>query len=145
MTVAARELLPAFRVFLGHAPGERPAAEGVIRLVAAGGRVHSFSDSIGSSGARSVERLRQELEACDAFMVLGSPPAATSDRVLHELGGGWALDKPMIAVTPELGWTWQLPVPARSVQHVSLEDLEQPGFIERLLADVTLPANPLSV
>jgi hypothetical protein len=51
----------------------------------------------------------------------------------------------MIAVTSEVGWTWQLPAPARSMHHVSLEDLEQPGFVERLLAEVTLPANPLSV
>ena len=78
-------------------------------------------------------------------MVLGSPRAATSDRVLYELGGRRALDKPMIAVAPELEWTWQLPLPARAVQDVSLEDLEQPGFVERLLADVTLSANPLSV
>jgi hypothetical protein len=145
MTAAARELLPDFRVFLSHAPGDRPAAERVIRLLAAGGRVHTFSDSMVSSGAKWVERLRLELEACDVFMVIGSPRAAISDRVLHELGGAWALDKPMIVVTPQVGWTWQLPVPARSVQHVSLEDIEQPGCIERLLADLTLPANPPSV
>ena len=89
--------------------------------------------------------MRQELEACDVFMVIGSPRAATSDRVLHELGGAWALDKPMIVVSPEMGWTWQLPVPTRAVKHVSLEDLEQPGFIEHLLANLTLPANPPSV
>jgi hypothetical protein len=145
MTAAARKLLPAFRVFLSHAPGDRPAAERVIRLLAAGGQVHTFSDTVGSSGARWAERWRQELEACDVFMVIGSPRAAISDRVLHELGGAWALDKPMVVVTPEIGWTWQLPVPARSVQHVSLEDLEQPGLIERLLADLILRANPPSV
>jgi hypothetical protein len=104
-----------------------------------------FADSMMTSGARLAERLRQELEACDVFMVIGSPRAAASDWVLHELGGAWALDKPMIVVTPEVGWTWQLPVPARAVKHVSLEDLEQPGFIERLLADLTRRASPSSV
>jgi hypothetical protein len=50
-----------------------------------------------------------------------------------------------VVVTPEAGWTWQLPVNARSVKHVSLEDLEQPGFIERLLADLTRPSSPSSI
>jgi len=145
MTAVARETLPAFRVFLSHAPGDRPSADRVIRLLAAGGRVHMFADSMLSSGERWAERLRQELEACDVFMVIGSPRAATSDWVLHELGGAWALDKPIVVVTPEVGWEWRLPVAARSVKHVSLKDLEQPGFIEHLLADLTCPANPSSV
>lgn len=145
MTAAARETLPAFRVFLSHAPGDRPFAERVIRLLAAGGRIHVFADSMPRSGERGMERLRRELEACDVFMVIGSPRAATSDWVLHELGGAWALDKPIVVVTPEVGWTWRLPVAARSVEHVSLEELEQPGLIERLLADVTRAADPSSV
>jgi hypothetical protein len=145
MTAAARKSLPAFRVFLSHAAGDRPSADRAISLLAAGGRVHLFADSMLGPGERWAERLRRELEACDVFMVIGSPRAATSDWVLHELGGAWALDKPIVVVTPEVGWTWQLPVAARSVTHVSLEDLERPGFIERLLADLTRPANPSSV
>lgn len=86
MTAAAREALPAFRVFLSHAPGDRPLAERVIRLLGAGGRVHTFADSLLGPGEKWRERLRRELETCDVFLVIGSPRAATSDWVLHELG-----------------------------------------------------------
>jgi hypothetical protein len=133
-------MLPTFRVFLSHAQGDRGSAARVIRLLGAGGRVHAFADSMLGPGERWGERLRRELEACDVFMVVGSPRAAASELVLQELGGAWALDKPIVVVSPEEGWTWQLPVEARSVTHVSVGSLEQPGFIERLLADVTRPA-----
>jgi hypothetical protein len=94
-----------------------------------------------SADERWGEGLRRELEGCDVFMVIGSPRAAVADQVLHELGGAWVLDKPIVVVSPEEGWNWQLPVDARSVTHVSAGDLEQPGFIEHLLDDLIRPAN----
>jgi hypothetical protein len=141
MTAAVRQSLPMFRVFLSHAKGDEPSAERVARLVSAGGRVSVFSKSmLGRRGDR-LERTRRELEACDVFMVIGSPRAATSDWVLQELGGAWALDKPLVVVSPVEGWTWQLPVVTHSVGHISLADLEQPGFIEDLLAALIHPAD----
>jgi hypothetical protein len=147
MTTAARETLPVFRVFLSHSQGDRPIAERVIRLLAAGGRIEVFGvDVFAESGLRAGERwgerFRQELEACDVFMVIGSPRAATSAWVLQELGGAWALDKPIVVVTPEPGWTWQLPVAAPSAKHVSIEDLERPNFIEHLIGELARPGNP---
>jgi hypothetical protein len=134
-------MVPTFRVFLSHAQGDRASAERVTSLLAAGGRVQTFADSMLSAGERWGERLRRELEACDVFMVIGSPRAATSELVLQELGGAWALDKPIVVVSPEEGWTWQLPVATHAVRHASVGDLEQPGFIERLLADIIHPAS----
>ena len=139
MRAAARQSHPVFRVYLSHAEGDEPSAERLARLVAAGGRVSVFSKSMLSRGEGRLERARRELEACDVFMVIGSPRAATSDWVLQELGGAWALDKPLVVVSPVAGWTWQLPVETRSVEHISLADLEQPGFIEGVIADLTYP------
>jgi TIR domain len=136
MTAAARQTVPTFRVFLSHAQGDRAAAERVARLLAAGGRVNLFMDSMPSPAGGWLEHLRRELEGCDVFMVIGSPRAATSDRVLQELGGAWALDKPIVVVSPAEGWTWQLPVVTHTVKHVSVGDLEQAGLIENLLADL---------
>jgi TIR domain len=142
MRAAVQQSVPVFRVFLSHAKGDEASAERVARLVAAGGRVKVFSKSMLSRGEGRLERTRRELEACDVFMVIGSPRAATSDWVLQELGGAWALDKPLVVVSPVAGWTWQLPVETRSVEHISLADLEQPGFIESVLADLIQPADP---
>jgi hypothetical protein len=142
MTAAARQAFPIFRVFLSHAQGDHGSADRVARLLSAGGRVRLFMDRMLSPTEGWPERLRRELEECDVFMVIGSPRAAASDRVLQELGGAWALDKPIVVVSPAKGWSWQLPVATHAVKHVSVGDLEQSGFIENLLADLIGATGP---
>ncbi len=142
MTAAARQTFSTFRVFLSHAQGDHAFADRVARLLAAGGRIQLLMDSALSPAEGWSERLRRELEECDVFLVIGSPRAATSDRVLQELGGAWALDKPIVVVSPAEGWSWQLPVATHAVKHVSEADLEQPGFIENLLTDLICATGP---
>jgi TIR domain len=142
MTAAARQTFSISRVFLSHAQGDHASADRLARLLAAGGRVQLFMDRMLSPAEAWSERLRRELEECDVFMVIGSPRAATSDRVLQELGGAWALDKPIVVVSPAEGWSWQLPVATHGVKHVPVGDLEQPGFIENLLTELICASGP---
>jgi hypothetical protein len=81
--------------------------------------------------------LRRALERTHVFIVIGSPASAKSDFVLQELGGAWALDKPIVVVTPEGEVEWAPPIEQSAYKRVALTELEQPAFAESLLAELT--------
>ena len=80
---------------------------------------------------------RRALETTQAFIVIGSPASAGSDLLLQELGGAWALDKPILVLTPEGEVEWAPPIEQSAYKRVALTDLEQPAFAESLLTELT--------
>jgi hypothetical protein len=81
--------------------------------------------------------LRRALQTSHVFIVIGSPASAKSEFVLQELGGAWALGKPIVVVTPEGEVEWAPPIEPSAYKRVALTEMEQPAFAESLLTELT--------
>jgi TIR domain len=139
MSASAASLKPVYKVFISHSREDQPLADRIERSLTFGGRVLVLTDRrVPPVGFR--DELRRMLETTDVFMVIGSPASARSDFVLHELGGAWALGKPIVIVTPEGEVEWAPPIEPSSYERVALTELEKPRFAEGLLERLTQPA-----
>jgi TIR domain len=137
MSKAAAPLRPAFDVFISHSREDLPTVERIVRGLTFGGRVRVHTDRMLTAGEDWRSELRRALEASHVFIVIGSPASARSDFVLQELGGAWALGKPIVVVTPEGEVEWAPPIEPSAYKRVALTELEQPAFAESLLAELT--------
>jgi TIR domain len=137
MSATAARLKPALNVFISHAREDQPLVERIVRGLTFGGRVRVQTDRTIPAGEDWRSELRRALETSDVFIVIGSPASARSDIVLQELGGAWALDKPIVVVTPEGEVDWAPPIEQSAYKRVALTELEQPAFAESLLAELT--------
>jgi hypothetical protein len=141
MSATAVSLKPAFNVFISHSREDQPLVERVERGLTFGGRVRVLTDrKMVSAGQPWRTELRRALETTDVFVVIGSPASARSDFVLQELGGAWALGKPIVIVTPEGEVEWAPPIEPSAYTRVALTELENPAFAEGLLAELTQDA-----
>jgi hypothetical protein len=137
MSATATRLKPPLNVFISHAREDQPLAERIIRGLTFGGRVRVQTDRMLSAGEDWRSELRRAMETTHVFIVIGSPASARSDLVLQELGGAWALDKPIVVVTPEGEVEWAPPIEQSSYKRVALTEIEQPAFAESLLTELT--------
>jgi hypothetical protein len=137
MSAVAVPLKPPFNVFISHSRDDQPLVERIERGLTFGGRVRVVTDRMLRPGDHWRTELRRALETSDVFIVIGSPASAKSDLVLQELGGAWALGKPIIVVTPEGEVEWAPPIEPSAYRRVALIELEQPAFAERLLEELT--------
>lgn len=137
MSATAVPLKPTLNVFISHAREDQPLAERIVRGLTFGGRVRVVTDRMLGPGEDWRSKLRRALETSDVFMVVGSPASAKSDFVLQELGGAWALGKPIVVVTPEGEAEWAPPIDTSTYRRVALTKLEQPAFAESLLEELT--------
>lgn len=137
MSATASRLKPAFNVFISHAREDQPLVERIARGLTFGGRVRVQTDQVLRAGEDWRSVLRRALETTHVFIVIGSPASAKSDFVLQELGGAWALDKPIVVVTPEGEVEWAPPIDQSAYKTVALTELEQPAFAESLLRELT--------
>lgn len=137
MSATAVRLTPALNVFISHAGEDQPLVERIVRGLTFGGRVRVYTDRMVAAGEDWRSELRRALETTHVFIVIGSPASARSDFVLQELGGAWALGKPIVVVTPEGEVEWAPPIEQTAYKRVALNELEQPAFAESLLAELT--------
>jgi hypothetical protein len=137
MSATATRLKPPVNVFIGHAREDQPLVERIVCGLTLGGRVRVQTDRMLSVGEDWRSELRRALETTQAFIVIGSPASAGSDLLLQELGGAWALDKPILVLTPEGEVEWAPPIEQSAYKRVALTDLEQPAFAESLLTELT--------
>ena len=138
MSATAAPLKQAFNVFISHSREDQPLVERIERGLTFGGRVRVLTDRrMLSVGQRWRTELRRALETTDVFIVIGSPASARSDFVLQELGGAWALGKPIVIVTPEGEVEWAPPIEPAAYKRVALTELEKPAFAEDLLTELT--------
>jgi hypothetical protein len=137
MSASAARLKPALNVFISHAREDQPLVERIVRGLTFGGRVRVQTDRMLPAGEDWRSKLRRALEATHVFIVIGSPASARSEFVLQELGGAWALGKPIVVVTPEGEVEWAPPIEESAYKRVALTDLEQPAFAESLLTELT--------
>ena len=137
MSAAATRPKPALNVFISHAREDQPFVERIVRGLTFGGRVRVQTDRMLRAGENWRSQLRQALEASQVFIVIGSPASASSEYVHQELGGAWALNKPIVVVTPEGEVEWAPPIEQSAFQRVALTELERPAFAENLLTQLT--------
>jgi hypothetical protein len=141
MSTTTVPLKPALNVFISHAREDQPLVERIVRGLTFGGRVRVQTDRMLPAGDDWRSELRRALEMTQVFIVIGSPASARSDFVLQELGGAWALDKPIVVVTPEGEVEWAPPIEPAAYRRVAVSELEQPAFAENLLAELTQPSS----
>jgi hypothetical protein len=141
MSTTTVRLKPALNVFISHAREDQPLVERIVRGLTFGGRVRVQTDRMLPAGDDWRSELRRALEMTQVFIVIGSPASARSDFVLQELGGAWALDKPIVVVTPEGEVEWAPPIEPAAYRRVAVSELEQPAFAENLLAELTQPSS----
>jgi TIR domain len=141
MSATTVRLKPALNVFISHAREDQPLVERIVRGLTFGGRVRVQTDRMLPAGDDWRSELRRALEMTQVFIVIGSPASARSDFVLQELGGAWALDKPIVVVTPEGEVEWAPPIEPAAYRRVAVSELEQPAFAENLLAELTQPSS----
>lgn len=139
MNPTVEQLDRSSKVFLSYARGDRVYAEQLRRILAQSTRARVFTDDMIRAGEGWNERLLDELRQADVFVMIGTPRASGSQAVLSELGAAWAMQKPIVIVTAEPGTTWRPPVESRSIEQVSLPELEQPGVLEHLMTRLMRP------
>jgi TIR domain len=138
MSASATPLQTGFNVFISHSREDQPLADRIERSLTFGGRVRVLTDRrMLSAGQHWRAELRRALESTDVFIVVGSPASARSDFVLQELGGAWALGKPIVIATPEGEVEWAPPIEPAAYKTVALAELEKPAFAESLLTELT--------
>ena len=79
-------------------------------------------------------RIKEELRAASAFLVLLSRRSVESNWVLYELGAAWALGKPIIVVLMDPDVRSRIPVDAHKLHVLELENPNEPGAIDNVLA-----------
>jgi TIR domain len=138
MSASTVRLKPAFNVFISHSREDQPLVERIERGLTFGGRVRVLGDRRNISlGQDWRAELRRALETADVFIVIGSSASARSDFVLQELGGAWALGKPIVIATPEGEVEWAPPIEPAAYKTVAVTELEKPAFAEGLLRELT--------
>jgi hypothetical protein len=137
MSATAAPSEQALKVFISHTGADQPLAERIERGLTFGGRVRIWTDrQTLSAGQHWRSEIKRALETTDVFVVIGSPASAGSDYVLQELGGAWALGKPIVIVTPEGEVEWAPPIEPSAYRRVALTELEKPAFAEGLLREL---------
>lgn len=86
-----------------------------------------------SAGEGWQSKLRNELIQCDVFIVVLSPYAVESSWVLQELGGAWALRKPIVPVVSQPEILARVPVPVDEESLIEIKDLDKPDVINHIL------------
>jgi hypothetical protein len=133
MSASAAAIKPVFGVFIRHRREDQPVVDRIMRSLLFGGRVKAFTDRMLPSGVDWRNKLRRALDTAHVFIVIGSPASARSEFVLQELGGAWALGKPIVIVTPKGEIELAPPIEPSAYKRVALTELEQPAFAESLL------------
>jgi hypothetical protein len=97
---------PDYLIFISHSSKDRWIAGQMAAIIERRAKrygVRTFLDEVDLEGGdRIPETIKANLRACDEFVILLSPSSVTRQWVLAELGGAWALDKRIMAITYDL-------------------------------------------
>lgn len=134
------------RIFFSYSPGVRRLATLLASGLANRPDVTVFStqdlgEDLVEENFRSSfrNRIKEEIRAAGAFVVLLSGASAESPRVLQELGGAWALEKPLVAVLVDPGARGKIPFDPYQLEDIELENQEnqenpgEPGTVDRIM------------
>jgi DNA-binding transcriptional LysR family regulator len=128
-----RERTGTLRIFVSYSSEDRWFATLLLDRLANHPDVSVFATQNLSAAGDYRLRLKEELRAAGAFLVLLSPRSVKSNWVLYELGAAWALGKPLVAVLTDPTVRPKIPVEARQLSVVYVEDPKEPAAVERIL------------
>jgi hypothetical protein len=131
--MARKEKDKMLRIFLSYAEADRESARKLQRLLARRLNLRVFTTDMLSAGENWRTKLRRELTQCNIFMVVLSPDAMDSNWVLQELGGAWALEKPIVPVVSQPEILSRVPVPVDEESLIEIKDLDKPDVINHIL------------
>src|SRR5947209_1175874 len=86
------------RIFFSYAEGDREQAQRVRTALALRAGVHLFADDTLGPGEDLSVRLRDEIDACDIFIIVLSVRSLKSQWAMFELGMAWGAGKPILLV-----------------------------------------------
>lgn len=121
------------RVFVSYASDDRWFATPLLDRLAKHPGVSVFATQNLSAAEDWRKRLKQELVAASAFLVLLSPRSVESNWVLSELGAAWALGKPIVAVLTDPAVRSKIPVEARQLSFLHIPDPTEPDIVDRII------------
>lgn len=97
---------PGYLVFISHSSKDRWIARQMAAIIERKAKrygVRTFLDEVDLEGGdRIPATIKANLLACEEFVILLSPQSVARQWVLVELGGAWALDKRVMAITYNL-------------------------------------------
>lgn len=128
-----QEKAGTLRIFVSYSSDDRWFATLLLDRLANRPDVSVFATQNLSAAGDYRLRIKEELQAASAFLVLLSPRSVESNWVLYELGAAWALGKPIVAVLTDPAVRPKIPVEARQLSVVYVRDPKEPGAVERIL------------
>ena len=128
-----QERARTLRIFVSYSSKDRHFASLLLSRLANHSNVSIFSTQDLSAAEDFRLRIREELQAASAFLVLLSHRSVESNWVLYELGAAWALEKPIVAVLMDPEVRTKIPVDSQQLNTVELEDPNEPGATDRIL------------
>lgn len=120
-------------IFVSYSSRDRRFATLLLSRLSSHPDVSIFSTKDLSAAGDVRHRIRAELEASNAFLVLLSQRSVESNWVLFELGAAWAIGKPIVAVLMDPDVRAKIPVDTQQFNIVELEDPNEPGTAGRIL------------
>lgn len=128
-----QERAGTLRIFASYSSEDRWFATLLLDRLANHPHVSVFATQNLSAAGDYRRRLKEELRAAGAFVVLLSPRSVRSNWVLYELGAAWALGTPIVAVLTDPAVRSKIPVEAHQLSVVHIADPKEPGVVDRIL------------
>lgn len=128
-----QERARTLRIFVSYSSNDRWFASLLLSRLTNHRDVSIFSTQDLSAAEDFRHRIKEELKAASAVLVLLSQRSVESNWVLYELGAAWALEKPIVAVLMDPEVRDKIPVDAHQLAVVELSDPNEPDATERIL------------
>lgn len=128
-----QERARTLRIFVSYSSNDRWFATLLLSRLANHPDVSVSSTQNLSAAEDFRHRIKEELKAASAVLVLLSQRSVESNWVLYELGAAWALEKPIVAVLIDPEVRDKIPVDAQQLKVVELEDPNEPDAADRIL------------
>lgn len=128
-----QERAGTLRIFASYSSEDRWFADLLLGRLANHPDISVFATQNLSAAGDYRLRIKRELQAAGAFLVLLSPRSVRSNWVLYELGAAWALGKPIVAVLTDPAVRSKIPVEAHQLSVVQVGDPREPEAVARIL------------
>ena len=125
---------PEYLIFISHSSEDRWIARQMAAIIERKAKrygVRTFLDDVDLAGGdRIPDEIRRQVESCDEFLVILTPPSIARQWVLIELGAAWGRHKRLTAVTDKLADA-ELPDIIRQNKAYDLNDFDR--FVAELI------------
>jgi hypothetical protein len=114
-------------VFLSHDSADAESARRIRSLISRFVNARVFMDEDLRVGENWKSRLRSEIRKADIVVALLTPAALYSSWVLQEVGGAWALEKPILPIVTRRDLLNRFSIALRPDLAVEVAELDDPS------------------